>query len=165
MLPVKVGTTKQAADPTVQEAEQAVQTFLDEAARLNQMNDDFRQSFPDAFAALQEIKQQEDVVQEAIARAHPLVQQAKQDIGPFVCQRKFKKAHYDDKEFLTLTAELEDSDAQLLLDMVKEGHVKKITLSDSATGFFAQNPDVASHYQPAWRERAEMTPAVTVPKI
>lgn len=164
MLPVKVGTTKQ-TDPAVQEAEQAVQTFLDEAERLNQMNDDFRQSFPDAYAALQEIKQQEDVVQEAIARAHPLVQQAKQDIGPFVCQRKFKKAHYDDKEFLNLTAELDDADAQLLLTMVKEGHVKKISLNDSVNGFFAQNPDVAKHYQEAWRERAEMTPAVTVPKV
>ena len=74
--------SKQFFNPITAEAEEAVQVFQAEYNRLNQMNEDFRRDFPDAFAAIQDIKQQEDLVQDAIARAHPLVQQVGEDVGP-----------------------------------------------------------------------------------
>jgi len=143
-------------------AEVAVQLYDDEYARLQQMQDTFTQNFPDAVAALDELRQQEDVVMDTIQRAHPLVQAAKQDIGDFTCQRKWKSEHYDDGDFTKLAAKLDPHELHQLL---KSGHIKKISLAKSAVGYFAQHPTESEIVQSAWRKREEMTPAVTTPKI
>lgn len=143
-------------------ARQAVQRFEEEYELLGRMKRDFANDFPDAFAALEQIKHQEDVVNEAIAFAHPLVQAAKETIGPFVCQRKWKSAHYDDGEFTKLATELDDG---VLRELLAGGYIKKIALDKSATGYFAQHPDVAKEISAAWRKKKEQTPAITAPKI
>lgn len=150
---------------TVEAAQGAVKKFEDERDLLVQMQQNFQENFPDAWIALQDIRTQEDVVSEAIAFAHPLVQAAKQSVGEFDCQRKWKQAHYDDKEFVGLIVALDDDEAQVILDLFKGGYIKSIKLDKSATAYFATHQEESKHFQEAWKKKTEQTPAVTTPKI
>ena len=144
-------------------AEKAVQDFQEERALLDQMKVDFEEKFPDAYEFLQNIKKQEDVVNDSIASAKSLVAQVGETVGDFLCKRKFSKPRYSDEGFTKLVAELGDADT--VLELAQGGHIKKIALADTATAWFASHPNAAQAYQPAWEEKQELTPAVTVPKL
>jgi len=144
-------------------ARNAVDDFEKERTLLADMLEDFEQQHSEAASALQTIKQQEDIVASRIADAKSLVAAAKKTIGEFICQIKHSKPKYDDAAFTELVGKNEDPDT--VIELVKAGAVKKIVLGPSAVKWFAQHPDAAENYVDAWRDKAEMTPAITVPKL
>jgi hypothetical protein len=152
---------------TAQEvAEAAVITYEGERQLLEEMQEAFTQDFPDAHAALMAIKKQEDIVLEAINKAHPLVQAAKETIGDFKCTRKFAAASYDPVEVTKLLSTDEEQRSSIVDALFEAGVVKKIELhKDAMTSFTAQHPDYAEYFQVAWKEKTEKTAAVTTPKL
>lgn len=165
---IKTGGSKTSAVPqkvsVKEEAQEAVSQFEQEYQTLLEMRQDFEQSFPEAHQAIQSILQQEDVVQEAIKTAHPLVQQAKETIGDFKCQRKYAQAGYDDKKFMKIIDALEEG-GDLVKELLSAGVIKTISLDKKAVEWFAQHPDAAQVTSDAWHDKYEKTPAVTCPKI
>jgi len=145
-------------------AKDAVAAYERELSVLEEMRESFKTEFPDAFEALQSIMRQEDVVAEKVKEAHSLVQQSKETVGDFKLQRKFKAARYDDEAVTRLVGEDEKA-ARVLPELIKAGAVKKISLDNQATNFFATHPAEAELFKTAWRDRQEMTPAVTDPKF
>ena len=144
-------------------AAEAVQAFENEREQLEQLHQEFEANFPDASQFLQTIKQQEDVVNNAISSAKSLVSQAGETVGDFVCKRKYSKPRYNDDRFTQLVGQSEDGG--IVVELIQGGHVKKVTLADSATAWFASHPQSAEAYQSAWDEKKELTAAVTVPKL
>jgi len=167
-IKAKVGSTTAPKVPQkvseVEEAQQAVEQFEQEYKILLEMRDDYRKSFPEAYSAQQELLRQEDIVREAIKTAHPLVQQAKQTIGDFECQRKWAQAGYDEKKFMEIIDQLPEG-GELIKELLSAGVVKAISLDKKAVEWFAQNPDAAQVVTDAWRDKHEKTAAVTCPKI
>ena len=144
-------------------AAQAVAVYDGERELLEEMLSSFEENFPEAAKLLQHIKMQQDLVDDKIQEAKALVKQAKETVGDFLCTRKFSKPKYNDAKFTDLVGK--SKDGQVVVDLIKEGHVKTIALKPSATGWFAQHGSVAKDYQDAWQEKLELPPAVTVPKI
>jgi hypothetical protein len=155
------GRSQQA--PVIELAEKAVQDYEGERQLLDQMRIDFVEKYPEAAQFLQDIKQQEDMVSDAISSAKILVSQAGQTVGDFLCKKKFSKPRYGDEDFTKLVGQEEDG--EIVVELIKGGHVKKIALADSATAWFASHPKAAETYQPAWQDKKELTAAVTTPKL
>jgi hypothetical protein len=144
-------------------AQEAVARFEKEYKVLLEMKQEFRDEFPEADRALQDILRQEDLVRQSIKDAHPLVQQARETIGPFKCVPKWTTPGYDDKDFNKLVVEFENG-GDILIDLMRAG-VAMVSLDKKATEHFAQNPELAEAFKAAWREKQEKTAAVTDPKI
>lgn len=156
---------RQDEDPDVAAARKAVEQFENERRVLHEMVADWVTNFPEAHLARQEILEQEDIVNAAIAKAKPLVAKAKQSIGDFTATRKYKNAHYDESEVMRILSSLENR-LELINEMIDSGVVKALSLDTDATiAWFAQRPGYASTFQPAFKERAEQTCAVGVPKV
>ena len=145
-------------------AQEAVNKFEEEYNNLINMREEFGDKFPEAAAFQQDMLRQEDAVQDCINDAVPLIREARQNVGDFTCQVKKSKPRYDDKNFLELVTQLEEG-GNILMNLIEGGYIKKVALDPSAAAYFAQHPMEAEHFQPAWRDAAEMTPAVTAPKI
>lgn len=145
-------------------ADEAVKAYERELETLENMKSVFKKSYPEAYQSLQDIFMQEDRVQERIKEAHVFVQEAKETVGDFKCVRKWKSAGYDPAEFVTLLSRF-DKAGELVDDMVKTGVVEKIVLSDRASEFFSMHPAYSSHFESAWRDKKEATPAVSIPKV
>jgi hypothetical protein len=151
--------------PTPEElAEHAVVKYHTALELLENMQQAFKASYPDAYASYQNILSQLDVVQERLKEAHILVQAAKETTGEFKCTRKWKSEGYDPETFVTLLGRF-DKAGQVMNEMVKLGIVQKVTLSNRAAEFFANHPEYDAHFQAAWRDKEEMTAAVSVPKV
>jgi hypothetical protein len=149
---------------TLAAAQKAVNVFEKERDRLYAMKDEFQEKFSDAHAFLQDIMRQEDLVSDKIKLAVPLIRDAQQDVGDFKCQLKRSLPHYDDQEFTQLATEIEEGGA-ILIELIEGGYVKKLSLDSSAAAYFSQHPEAAEHFQSAWRDAKDLTPAITAPKI
>lgn len=145
-------------------AEEAVKKFEKERDLLLSMQAEFGEKFPDASAFLNDIGRQEDLVQDSINETIPLIREVRQDVGEFKCLLKRSKPRYDDKEFMTLVAEI-DNGGDILLELIADGHIKKVALDPSVATYFARHPVEAEHFQSAWRDAKDLTPAVTPPKL
>ena len=145
-------------------AKLAVEEFEAEHTELVLMQDEFAEKFSEANIFLENIKLQEDLVQSKIAAAIPLIREAKQNVGDFKCQLKKSKPCYDDKEFMSLVTQIEEG-GDILINLIDGGYIKKVSLDPSAAGYFSQHPAEAEHFQSAWREARDMTPAITPPKL
>lgn len=145
-------------------AQEAVDQYENEFSVLEEMRESFKEEFPEALAALESLARQEDVVQAKIASAIDLVRAAGETVGDFQCQVKYSTAKYDDVEVTNIVGALENG-GDIVQSLVQAGAVKKIVLDKKATSFFATHPTEAQLFQPAWKDRAPMTPAVTAPKI
>lgn len=145
-------------------AQEAVNEYEEERSLMHDMKASFRTNFPDANVALQDIMRQEDLVQDKIKVAIPLIRDARQDVGDFKCQIKRSTPCYDDKEFASLVTGLEEG-GDVLVELIEEGYVKVLKLDPSVANYFAQHPQLAEHFKSAWRDAQDLTPAVTAPKI
>jgi hypothetical protein len=149
----------------VRAARVAVEEFTRHYALLVQMKKEWEQSFPEANDALLEIRQQEDLVQDAIKKAKPLVALAKMTIKDFIVQRKWEKPHYDDEELTRILSSLENC-GDVFATLMQNGLITSVSLQkDAAIAWFAQNPEYGKVFESAFRDEKEMTPAVTVPKV
>jgi len=160
-------TLVQAAAEAVEQA----QELIDEthAARA-----EWTEGFPEANKALKAVKRLEDTTQEAIMSAKPLVAAAKQTVGDFKCSRKFSTARYGTKAVLKCFLEAYkqgDEEEQMVLasafmELIDRGMVVDLKIDkDVARILLAQNPDLTELLAPAWEDRKEMTPSISVPKI
>lgn len=157
------GKAKAQKQTVAELAQHAVDAYEEERQLLEEMQSDFEEKFPKAVEFLQNIKHQEDVVNSAIASAKSLVSQAGETVGDFVCKRKYSKPRYSDEDFTKMVGQAEDGET--VVELINGGHVKKIALADSATAWFASHPQAAEAYQDAWKDKQELTAAVTVPKL
>ena len=152
-------------NPKIAIAREAVTYFEEQYRVLSQMKAEWTANFPKASQARDDIMQQEDIVQAAIQRAKPLVADVKMTIGDFIAQRKWSEGHYDDGELTRLISSSDDGN-EILLQFLQEGIVKGVTLDKQrATSWFAQHPEHAARFEGAWKEKAEITTAVMVPKV
>lgn len=125
----------------------------------------FEKSFPEAVSALQGIRVLEDELNEAIAEAKPKVALAKESVGEFVCKRRFSAAHYDGKMVTEIIGGFENA-GEVYEDLYRSGVVKSIDFDrDALTARFARDPGYSKAFGAAWREKSELTPAITVPKV
>lgn len=152
-------------NPALAKAQAAVQEFETQRRVLIEMKQDWDVNFPEAKLALDDIKRQEDVVVDSIKKAKPLVAKAKETVGDFKAQRKYSKPMYDPEEVTKLVRDLEEG-LGIFEELLDAGVVRVIDLDkDAAVAWFAQRPQYAELFQPAFKEEQEMTTAVTVPKI
>jgi len=157
---------EEAQERAKKEAQVTVARFIDEYQELTHMKKQFDVSFPEASAALKDIMQQEDLVRDLISAAHPLVQAAKETVGPFVCQRKWASAGYDSKVVTQLIKDMEETAAaNILITLVKDGVIETLGFSKTATAYIARNAEYNKQFEKAWQEKKEKTAAVTVPKL
>lgn len=147
------------------EAKQAVQQFETTYRELRDMRKQFSEEFPEAAEALAEIKSQEDRVAEALNHAKTKVAQAKVTIGEFLCKRAFSQPGYDDQQLADILFNHEQRTA--LFDALVESGVIVGLKTDRAQAaiFSAQNPEFGAPLQPAWKDKEELTPRVTAPKV
>jgi hypothetical protein len=145
-------------------AEDAVSKYNEELLLLREMKKKFKEDFPDANTYLQDIMVQEDLVQSRMQEAIPLVREARQTVGDFQCMLKKSTPNYDAAEFSKLVTEIEEG-GEILIELIEGGYVKKLVLDPSAAAYFAQHPEAADHFQSAWRDAKDLTPAITPPKI
>lgn len=165
----KVGKPASKKNTALREAEKMVEIYEEELATLEELKDNFALNFPDAVVALDEIKQQRDIVMDRISETHVAVQKAKTSVGPFICQRKFKAAGYDAEKFNHICSELEDG--EMLLDLLRRGVFKTIPdngtrkAAGAAVVVVSKDPELSEIFNDAWKEESEMTPSVKDPKI
>jgi len=165
VCPPTVGKAEKVEDPAIVAAREAVQHFECQYQILKDMRAEWDQNFSEANQAWQDVMRQEDTVQDAIQRAKPLVAASKMSINDFIAQRKWSEGHYDDGDLTRLIAAADDGN-EVLMQFLLNGVVKGISLDKQrATAWFAQHPEYATRFQDAWKERTEMTTAVTVPKV
>lgn len=160
---IKTGEHPVMSNNTQSIADAAVRKFEDELQLLKMMRRDFRDKYSKAAAFLDLIKQQEDVVIEAIKSAHPLVQKAKMTIGDFKCQRKFSKPCYDDSRGSEILQDHEEGH-QFIYEMLQAG-VLKVGFKPEATQYIAAHPVLSDLLNEAFVAKKEKTAAVTVPKL
>jgi hypothetical protein len=164
-LPKPIAAPQKQEDPDVVAARAAVENFEVQRRVLREMKEDWERNYPEANQARQDILRQEDLVTDAVAKAKPLIAKVKQSIGEFTAQRKFSKAHYDEEEVTKVLTTLENRLA-IFDEMLSSGIVSGVGLNQAAAlAWFAQRPDYAEAFQPAFKDEAEMTCAVSVPKI
>ena len=144
-------------------ARKAVEDYERQVTLLHHMEADWEQAFPEAHQGLEDVKRQEDLVVQTIKKAKPLIAAAKMSIGDFALERKWAKAHYDEEEIARILAK---ANPDIVMSLLKEGVIAGLSLErEAAIAWFAQRPPFAKVVQPAFREEAEMTSAVTVPKL
>jgi hypothetical protein len=161
----KPKTTPKPEDAELAAASQAVEEFENQRRLLMEMKEDWENNYPEASLAQQEVLRQQDIVMSAIAKAKPLVAQAKKTIGDFVAQRKWSKPHYDETEVTQILTTLPNR-LEVFEHMVDSGIIAAVSLQrEAALSWFAQRPDLAEAFQSAFRDKEEQTCAVTVPKI
>lgn len=152
-------------EPDVALAKAAVDNFSNQRRMLLEMKEDWENNFPEARQAYQDILRQEDATKEALASAKALVAIAKKTVGEFIASRKFSKAHYDEEETTKILASLENR-AAVIDEMMSCGVIDAIGLNrDVALAWFAQRPSYEKVFEPAFRDKQEMTCAVTTPKL
>lgn len=152
-------------DPALAAAKAAVENFEIQKRVLIEMREDWEKNYPEANQARQDILRQEDLVVDAINKAKPLIASVKQTIGDFKATRKFKKAHWDEKEITQILSTLENR-LDIFEEMLSSGIVEALSLNREATiAWFAQRPGYTEAFQPAFKEEQEDTCAVSVPKI
>jgi hypothetical protein len=156
----------QAEIPTAKDmAIRAVDDYTYKAQQLESMKEDWRREFSDASREFDSILMQEDAVKEAINKAKPLVAEAKESIGPFVCTLKKSKPCYDTDLVVKILLECEEC-GKAMEDLLKAGVMTSIVLDNDATvRFMARNKDWGEIFQSAWKESQDLTPAVKVPKV
>jgi hypothetical protein len=161
----KKGAAKAAAKTEKEVAEEAVQEFEGQHETLKQMRADWEETYSDAVEAQAEVLEQEDVVTSAIARAKPLVAAAKETIGPFKVTIKHSTAKYDETAVTDILKEQENA-GEIVQEMLDAGVITSFNFDkNTVIAWIAKNPEYSELFQKAWRDRAPMTPAVTVPKI
>lgn len=152
-------------DPALATAKAAVENFELQKRMLDEMREDWEKNYPEANQARQDIMHQEDLVVAAINKAKPLIAAIKQTIGDFKATRKFKKAHYDEKEVTQILSTLENR-LDIFEEMLQSGIVEALGLNRDATiAWFAQRPGYAEAFHPAFKEEEEDTCAVSIPKL
>jgi hypothetical protein len=148
-----------------QSAHEAVQHYVQLRQRLEEAKAAFEEKHPQAVKDLETIRKMQDEVQESIATAKPLVAGAKESIGDFVCKRKFASAHYDNEKVTSILGTFENA-GEVYADLYRVGVVKRIDFDkDRLVTYFSRDPGYAEAFKEAWREKSELTPAVTVPKL
>jgi len=145
-------------------AQEAVAAYEEEVENLRAMKAEFEEQFPEANDYLQDIMRQEDLIQDKIKMAIPLIREAKQDVGDFKCQLKRSSPNYDPDQFMKLVSEIEEG-GDIIIELIEQGYVKKLQFDPSVANYFAQHPEASDHFSPAWREAQDLTPAITPPKI
>jgi hypothetical protein len=161
----KPRVAKKAENPAITAAESAVQAYEAERTVLDEMTSDWEQNFPEASVARQEIMQQQDKVASAISAAKFQVAQAKQSIGAFLASRCFSKPGYDEKELTKILSQLKDR-AKIFDDMMNSGIIEHVSLNKEASiAWMAQRPNLSQVFQQAFKDSAELTCKVTVPKL
>lgn len=158
----KIGIPKKVS--ALSAAQEAVRVYEEEVERLQEMKQEFKDQFPDADAFLQDIMRQEDLVQDKIKIAIPLIREAKQDVGDFKCQLKRSTPNYDPDQFMKLAMEIEEG-GEIIMELIEQGYIKKLVLDPSVTNYFVNHPDAADHFSDAWRDAQDLTPAITAPKL
>jgi predicted Zn-dependent protease len=148
-----------------EQAKAAVSQFEEEYRALRDMRNEFSTQFPDAAEALAEIKAQEDRVAEAINHAKNQVAQAKVTIGEFLCKRAFSQPGYDDSQLTDIILNHPERDTLFSL-LAQAGVITGLKTDRAAAAVFAaQNPQDGAPLQPAWKDKEELTPRVTTPKV
>ncbi len=148
-----------------QSAHDAVQLYERLRQRLEEARVSFESRHPHAVVELKSIREMEDEVKEAIKAAKPLVAAVKESIGDFSCQRKFAAAHYDNDEVTKILGTFENA-GEVYADLYRVGVVKHIEFDkDRLVTYFSRDPGYAEAFKKAWREKTELTPAVSVPKL
>lgn len=143
----------------------AVQRYESLRHQVEAAKTSFAQQFPEAVSALQDIRRIEDELNEAISDAKPKVAMAKETVGEFICKRRFSTAHYDSKKVTEVIGSF-DNAGEVFVDLYKSGVVKTIEFDkDALTSCFARDPGYSKAFKSAWKEKTELTPAVTVPKV
>ena len=146
-------------------AREAVELYERLRQRLEEAKTSFEARHPHAVAELQSIREMEDEVREAIAAAKPLIAEAGESIGEFTCKRKFASAHYDSDEVTKILGSFENV-GEVYADLYRVGVIKRIDFDkDRLVTYFSRDPGYAEAFKGAWREKTELTPAVSVPKL
>ena len=161
----KPQSEKDKTNTPLSQAKKAVQEYEVQRRVLDEMRKDWEENYPEALLAQRDVLEQEDRVHNAIKIAKPLVAAAKETVGDFKAQPKFSRPRYDATE-VTKIVSSHKSGIEILREMLDDGVVKVIDLNgDHAIAWFAVRPEYSEVFQPAFREKEEMTTAVTVPKI
>jgi hypothetical protein len=164
----KRASSKQVANKKVPEksaAEVFVEKYEEQRDQLGAMREDFETDFPEANLAMHAIKSQEDIVVHAISVAKAGVGMERKTIGDFICSRAFSSAGYDEKKFTEILLEMKDP-GPLLARLMSAGVIKTFKVDKGASAAFsAANPKVAKPLNNAWKDKEELTPRVTVPKL
>jgi len=155
-------------DPKEQAKQAAIEAIEKyKAARqiLNEMREEFSQTYPEAKKLLEEIHRQEDEVVSLIENAKLKVRAAEETIEDFVCQIKHSKPTYDSNKVLEIAETLEDP-GEVFAGLLGAGGIKSITFNNNdAMAFFAKNPEFGKVFEPAFKDREKLTPSVSVPKV
>lgn len=156
-------------DPNVPFEKTAALEAVQKYETLRRMVEDakasFSQTFPEAVSALENIRQLEDELNEAITEAKPKVALAKETVGEFVCKRRYSAAHYDGKKVTEIIGTFENA-GEVYTDLYRSGVVKAIEFDrDALTACFARDPGYSKAFKLAWKEKSELTPAISVPKV
>jgi len=168
-MSIKRGTRKREDAPekdnsALVKAREAVGEFESVRDDLEDMRDAFEENFPEASKEIHHIRQVEDEVLTLIDKAKLAVRDAKVSVGDFKLTRKFSRAGYDDKEFLDAIIRSKNKD--LLFDLVKTGVIASVKVDgESSRVYFERDEGAYRVVKDAWREKAELTPSVKVPKI
>lgn len=145
-------------------AHEAVKRFEEMRSELDSMKDEFEERFPEAVVELRAIKELEDEIQEHIEKTKLLVRDAKETVGDFKLKRRYSKAGYDADSVLEIMRDT--GDWSLFPEMFEAGAIKSISLDQEGLALmFDSREDERDRYAAAWKEKEELTPAVTVPKI
>lgn len=148
-----------------EDAKDAVAAYEEERNVLNSMRSDFKEEYPDADTALNDIKHQEDLVSQSVTAAKAKVAIAKIGVGDFICQRSFAQPGYDDKKLTEILKNLEGA-GEIVEHLLDAGVIKEFKVDKPASAAFAAaNPEVAEDLFDAWKDKSELTPRVTVPKL
>lgn len=163
-LPLRVPAEKEPQFEK-QAAHEAVQLYEQLRQRLEEAKAAFENNHPDAVAELKSLRQMEDEVQEAIAAAKPLVATSKETVGEFLCKRRFTAAHYDNNEVTRILGTFENT-GEVYEDLYRSGIVKSVEFYNAGlVTRFSRDPGYTEAFKAAWREKSELTPTVTVPKL
>jgi hypothetical protein len=155
-------------DSPVDKAKAAVKQFEKLRAELTEKQQSFEEEYPEANAALNEIKETEDACRAAIEKAKPLVREAGQTIGDFIYTPKSTSSGYLGDKLLEVLCGLDsESLGDTLKELYKTGMITALAVDkDVARVVKAAQPDVAELLEPAWDEGgAPLTAAITTPKL
>jgi hypothetical protein len=156
---------QQEQEPEPSLAYQAVQRYEELRRQLEDMKAAFETNHPEAVSELEAIRQMEDTVQEAIATAKAEVASAKESIGEFSCKRRFSSAHYDPARVTEILGAL-DNAGEVYVNLYRTGVIKSIDFDKNRlVTRISQDPAYSETFKEAWREKSELTPSVSVPKL
>lgn len=163
-LGLKRPKTAQKEDSALASAKAAVRAYEEKLEEYHCAKEEFADLFPEAVTELQHLDAMKEEVLESVKNAKYCVSQVRETVGPFKCTRAFSKPGYDADALFKVLMDNELKD--LAFDLMKVGVISSISLDkESAQVFFDRNAEYEEVVGPTWRDRQELSPRVSVPKV